>query len=168
MSNDPIEGHCLERYWGALFAVAQNLEPTSTHIRALVVHKPLYQLVDEHILLITVPESVRCDLQDVPPLAIEQALWSAAQCGETIDVTEFLMSRAGTSFFATNSYLGDPLPGKPKRLFIRLLIDHLPKWCLHGALGQYFVNTKLPTLLTPRFVATAQTGVTNCEQSIVA
>lgn len=163
--NDPIEGHCLERYWGVMFAIAQNTEPTSVHIRSLVVLEPLYQLVDDHTLLISVPESVKCNLQDVPPVAIEQASWCTAQGLKTIDVTEVLTSYAGTALFATNSCLGDPMPGKPKLLMIRLRTQHLPNWYVDKALGRYVVKSRLPTLLNQSGTfATAQADAPLAEQ----
>merc|ERR1711870_183245 len=132
---------------GMMFALAQGMEPTSAHIRSLVVLQPSYQLIDDHALLLSVPESLKCNLQDVPQAAIEKAAWCTEQGLESIDVTEVLVSFAGTSLFATNSKLGDPMPGKPKLLVIRLTIRHLPDWYVERALGKHLKLPRLPTLL---------------------
>merc|ERR1712070_1177405 len=107
-----------------MFAVAQNQEPTSAHIRSVVVIGPSYQLMNDHTMLISVPESIKCNLQDVPEAAIEQAFWCTEQGSETFDVTDVLISYAGTSFYATNSNLGDPMPGKAKLLLIRVRMQY--------------------------------------------
>lgn len=147
MSNNPIEGHCLERYWGIIFALAQNQAPTSVHIRSLVVHEPSWQLIGDHTLLLSVPESLNCNLQGVPSLAIQTAFWCTERALESIDVTEVLHSFAGTSFFATNSNLGDPMPGKPKILVIRFTLRHLSACYIDGRIGNLIRHERLPTLL---------------------
>jgi len=157
--NNPIEGHCLERYWGIMFAVAQNAEPTPVHIRSLVVLQPSYKLMNDHTLLVSLPESLKCNLGDVPQEAIERASWCTEQGSESIDVTEVLISYAGTSFYATNSHLGDPMPGKAKHLMIRFWIQHLPKWYVEEALGRHDKYPRLPTLLNQSgSFASVQTG----------
>lgn len=161
--NNPIEGHCLERYWGIMFAVAQQKQPTSVHIRSLVALHTSYELLNDHTLLMSVPESLKCNLQDVPQAAIEQASWCTEKGLESMDVTELLILYAGTVFFATNLHLGDPMPGKPKLLVIRFRIQHLPDGYAEKALGRHFQYPRLPTLLNQSNpIAGAQTDALTC------